>query len=130
MNRIANVRTAELWSQDGTTHAGFAVFVTVALRDLTAADEFIAEVARTFLCQRFISPVTTAVLLITLHSPLLAVDFASVWRRLTETDSLLRYEMQTFRLANVVRGTPQGAITEDVSLLLRPDDPNNPNNQR
>jgi hypothetical protein len=117
VNRIASLRTVRVQETEGGD-VRFAVVIGVDLHDVTNADDFIAEVAKKFLCQRMISPVETDLLVITLNSPLPVEYFAYVWKQLALSNSILRYDMQRFRHADVIRGTPRGVITETASLLL------------
>ncbi len=94
-----------------------AIFIAVDIYDKPNSQAIITEVKEKFTLQKMISPPDTAFLLITLIGDLSAKEFKSVWNKLAETDIILKTTLSLMQKADVIYGTQDGKIIEQLSLL-------------
>ena len=116
MNSIANLKTVNAQSVDGPVPV---IVMGVNIGDESRADEFVGEVAEKFKAQRMCSPPTTADMLITIVSAMPLKRFVDRWQALAREDRILGFFMSQMRQADVVRGTTDGEMLEQASLVTR-----------
>ncbi len=94
-----------------------AMMLSVDINDPLTAQAFVSEVAEHFKVQRMIAPPDTSMLLITVLGDYTAAQFAARWRTLEGWDPTLHAFMALMIVADVVHGTPDGKVLEQVSLM-------------
>jgi hypothetical protein len=114
MNSIANLKTVNAQSADGPVPV---IVMGLNIGDEDRVDEFVREVVEKFKAQRMCSPPTTAVMLITIMSPMPLKRFVDRWNELAREDKILGFFMSQMQKADVVRGTAAGVTLEQVSLV-------------
>jgi hypothetical protein len=116
-NTISNLKTVSLQSQ---SRSGVGILMGLDIPDPDSFDPFVHEIAEKFKLQRMCSPPETDTLLITIIGTVPAARFVKRWREIAEEDGILKFFMSQMRLADVVRGTPEGKPLETVSLIDAP----------
>ena len=76
-------------------------------------------VVEAFKVNRMIAPPATNRLLITVIGEQTAAQFASEWHLVARKDPIVNAFMSKMAVAEVVQGTPQGAVRSQASLLPR-----------
>jgi hypothetical protein len=115
MNSIANIKTANLQSEDGQSVA--VIVMGLNIRDLETADAFIQEVAEKFKAQRMCSPPDTSMMLVTIVSEMPVAHFVERWRQLAAADQILGFFMSQMQKADVLLGAVVGQTLETASLI-------------
>jgi hypothetical protein len=110
-NTIAQLETRML---DESTAA---IMVALNFRDRSTAGRFVKDVVHKVLLERMTSPPDTALLCITIMGNVTASEFAQLWRKHVYSEPAMVAFMKRMRAADVINGTPQGQVLEQVSLI-------------
>lgn len=110
-NEIAQLETRSL--NETTT----AIMVAVNIHNRATADEFVKETLHKILLQRMISPPDTGLLCITLIGSVTASEFAELWQKHLPAEPGMVVFLKQMKAADVLHGTREGKVLEQVSLL-------------
>jgi hypothetical protein len=94
-----------------------AIMAALTMKDPASASEFVREILHKILLQRMISPPGTDLLCITLIGNVTAREFASYWQKHLPAEPAMAIFLQKMQAADVVYGSPEGEIIDQVSLL-------------
>ena len=111
VNEIAQLETRQL------NESSSAIMVALNMRDCATASQFVKDVAHKVLLQRMISPPDTAFLCVTIVGTVTAAEFEKLWRKHTPSEPGLAVFLDQMQAADVIHGTPQGKVLDQVSLL-------------
>jgi hypothetical protein len=113
-NTIKQIETKQVKIDNQSVNA---IFIAADIYDKAQAKAIITEVKEKFTLQKMISPPNTTYLLITIIGDLSAKEFKSVWNELAEADIILKTTLSLMQKADVIYGTQDGKIIEQLSLL-------------
>ncbi len=113
-NKIAQIKTQELESEDGPL---YAIMCAINISDLSTVKEFINEVVETIKMHRTASPPTTSLLCISMMGDVDAESIANLIKDHVPTDEILKFYLSQMTMADLIHGTPEGEVINTVSLI-------------
>ncbi len=114
MNKISDIKTTPVRGQNG---ASSAIMIGVDILDKPSLEAFSLEVSGTFTSQMMISPEDTNKMLITIIGDCTAQEFKDAWLKIVHADPIIEYFMSKMEVADILHGTSDGKILDQVSLL-------------
>jgi len=118
INEISNVNVLEV---DGEQGPGVAITIALDIANPATLADFIPQVVEAFKTEHHDTP-RANILLISILGDLSADEFARQWHELNAPDTLLAEYFESLDHADVIQGTPDGALLSSASLLETDDE--------
>ncbi len=113
-NSIVNIKTIPVRGNNGSC---YAIMIGVDIVDPSQLEPISRELVENFTSQMMLSPEETHMMLITVIGDCTAEQLKSHWTSLVKNDPVLEYFMSKMEKADIMHGTPEGKVIDQVSIL-------------